>query len=313
VDSPSRPFLPESRALSNLTLSQGLDAFLLALRVQGRSPQTLDLYERSIKPLIAFLGDPPVEVVTTGDLRRYLACLGERVKPTTVGIRWRSIRAYFNWLYEEGWLKESPTARIKPPKTPKEFPNVLTPTEVRALVQTAKRRARGSPWEGYRDYCLVMVLLDTGIRRGEAQGLAVHDLSLQHQALTVTGKTGERTVFYGRRTARVLREWLGRRTLRLPGDALFCRRDGYPLEAAYVSKIVAKLAKAAGLRRIGCHTLRHTFATTFITQGGDVFALQRLLGHSSIEVTRVYVDLGHSELREAHAKASPVDRLLGGS
>ena len=126
----------------------------------------------------------------------------------------------------------------------------------------------------------------------------------------MTGETRERVVFLGRRTARVLREWLHRRTLRLPGDALFCRRDGYPLEAAYISKIVAKLARAAGIRRIGCHALRHTFATTFIQQGGDVFALQRLLGHSSIEVTRVYVNLGQRELQEAHARESPVDRWL---
>ena len=119
----------------------------------------------------------------------------------------------------------------------------------------------------------------------------------------MTGETGERVVFFGRRTARVLREWLHRRTLRLPGDALFCRRDGSPLEAAYTSKIVAKLAHAAGIRR-------HTFATTFIQQGGDVFALQRLLDHSSIEVTRVYVNLGQRELQEAHARASPVDRWL---
>lgn len=96
MSSSGDPIFTQSRGLSQSSLSQGLEAFLLALRVQGRSPQTLDLYERSVRPLIAFLGDVPVEAVTTGDLRRYLAHLGARVKPTTVGIRWRSIGAFFN-------------------------------------------------------------------------------------------------------------------------------------------------------------------------------------------------------------------------
>ncbi len=203
------------------------------------------------------------------------------------------------------------TERIRPLKPARGLPRVLSPAEVRALVQTARRWAQSS-WEGVRNYALLLVMLDTGIRRGEARAATVHDVRLAQRALTVRGKTGERVVFYGPRTARALRAWLERRTLRLPGDALFCRRDGYPLRPEAFNAICRKLADKAKVKRFGCHVLRHTFATTFIAQGGDVFALQRLLGHASLSTTRIYVTLGAQELREAHAKASPVDRLLEG-
>ncbi len=284
---------------------------MLALRVQARSPQTLELYGRACREFIAFVGDKPLQDVTPGDVRRYLARLGERVHPETVGIRWRSVRAFLNWLYEEGLLPHKVTERIRPLKPAHGLPRVLSPAEVRALVGAARRWSQQS-WEGQRNLALLLVMLDTGIRRGEARAATVHDVRLAQRALTVRGKTGERVVFYGPRTARALKAWLERRTLRLPGDALFCRRDGYPLRPEAFNAICRKLADKAKVKRFGCHVLRHTFATTFIAQGGDVFALQRLLGHASLSTTRIYVTLGAQELREAHAKASPVDRLLGG-
>ncbi|MFQ5796038.1 MAG: tyrosine-type recombinase/integrase [Candidatus Bipolaricaulia bacterium] len=135
--------------LDRLSLSQGLDAFLLSIRVEGRSPQTIDLYRRSIEPLIRFLGDSELEQITSGDLRQFIVHLQERVNPTTVGIRWRSIRAFFNWVQEEGWLVESPTSRIKSPKTPQTLPNVLSHVEVDTLMRMAKKQAKS--WHGRRN------------------------------------------------------------------------------------------------------------------------------------------------------------------
>jgi len=116
----------------------------------------------------------------------------------------------------------------------------------------------------------------------------------------------------GRSLARILREWLGQRTLSLSGEAIFGNRQGYELNRHVITRIVYQIAKAAGISEVRCspHTLRHTFATQFIRNGGDPFALQRLLGHSYIQTTMIYVHMAGTALREAHAKASPVDRLL---
>jgi integrase/recombinase XerD len=171
--------------------------------------------------------------------------------------------------------------------------------------------AEGRTW----DYIVVLTLLDCGLRAGELVNLTLKDLDLARRSLQVMGKgSREREVYFGRRLARVLREWLNRRTLQLPGDALFSTRNGDPLNRHHLIKVLHRLrdeAKISGVR-VSPHTLRHTFATSFIRNGGDPFALQRLLGHSHIETTLLYVHLVGTALREAHAKASPVDRLLGG-
>jgi site-specific recombinase XerD len=305
------PVTKEVGGISQI-LSEALDAFSLALTVSGRSRQTIELYQRSIEPLIAFLGDQPISDISPGDLRAYLAHLGEQVNRVTVGIRWRSVRAFFNWLYHEGWLHESPVKRIQAPRTPRQFPYILSDAQVQALIWTAK--AGSSSWRGYRDYTIVLTLLDCGLRVSELKGLTINDLDLAHGSLNVTGKgSRERAVYFGRRLARVLREWLARRTLSLSGDALFCSRKGYALNRHELTRIVSRLACAAGIAGVRCsaHTLRHTFATAFIRNGGDPFALQRLLGHSDISTTMVYVHMAGAALREAYAKASPVDRLLG--
>ncbi len=85
-----------------------MESYLLALHVSGHSRQTLDLYRRSIAPLVVFLRDKAIGEVSTGELRSFLAYLGAKVHNVTIGIRWRSIRAFFNWLHREGLLAESP-------------------------------------------------------------------------------------------------------------------------------------------------------------------------------------------------------------
>jgi integrase/recombinase XerD len=90
---------------------------------------------------------------------------------------------------------------------------------------------------------------------------------------------------------------------------------GYDLDPRNVQRIFQRMAAKAGITgvRVSPHTLRHTGATLFIRNGGDPFSLQRILSHSEIQTTMVYVHMTGTALRETHAKASPVDRLLGGS
>ncbi len=116
------------------------------------------------------------------------------------------------------------------------------------------------------------------MRCRELINLAVDDMDMARRSLKVLGKgSREREAFFGRKLARVLTKWIDRRTLSLPGDSLFCTRDGYPLNRHYVNHSLRRLADAAGIAGVRCspHTLRHTFATNFIRNGGDPFALQR--------------------------------------
>lgn len=301
------PFLP--RLVINL--EQAKESFLLAWQVSGRAPKTITLYRMCIDQLISFAGDQALETISTGDLRRFVAHLQSHLAPATVSIRYRAIHAFFNWLEGEGLLTENPMKRLSVPKVPRIYPYVLTSIQLESLLFQAKRSKRS--WYGLRDYTAVLTLLDTGLRVGELLALTLNDVDLIHRSFRVLGKgSKERTVYFGQRVARAIKTWLHRRTMALAGDFLFCTRSGWPLNRHNLHRTMRRLADKAGLQGIKAspHVLRHSFATEFIRNGGDPFTLQRLLGHSHIETTMVYVHMVGRTLREAHAKASPVDRIL---
>jgi len=189
-------------------------------------------------------------------------------------------------------------------------PQVLSVEEANRLLRAAKR----GKWYGTRNHAIIATFLDTGLRLSELISLNLEDVNLNAMSVRVcNGKGGkERTVFAGRTLARGLRRWTEIRPFASGIDAYFTTRDGRRLDQRNVARIIERIASRADLarRHIHPHLLRHTFATHYIKNGGDPFSLQRILGHSDIKTTMLYVNLAGVGLREAHAKASPVDRLL---
>lgn len=117
------------------------------------------------------------------------------------------------------------------------------------------------------------------------------------------------------KNAKALRRWLELRGFKPEySDALFIDRKGEPLKPRWVQQVIARLGQKAGITgvRVSPHTLRHTAATLAVKNGMDPFALQRLFGWENIQTALKYVHMAGTALREAHAKASPVDRLLEG-
>ena len=195
------------------------------------------------------------------------------------------------------------------PKAPVVYPEVLTAAEIGRFL----RAARTGTWYGVRNHAILATFCDTGIRLGELIALDVEDVDLGSPSIRVRGKgSKERRAYMGRTLARAFRKWMEVHPFSVGGEACFCTRDGRRLDKRNVARIIERAAARAGLcsRRVHPHLLRHTFATHFIKNGGDPFSLQRLLGHSDIKTTMVYVNLAGVDLEEAHAKASPVDRLL---
>ncbi len=294
------------------TLSEALEAFRLQGRIEGKSPKTLEVYEVAFRDLIAFVGDVPLTALRPGAVRRWLAHkLDQGYAKATISLRLRALKACFNWLHREGLLAENPFAAIKPPKTPKQYPKVLSEPEVLALLRTAK--AQASTWVGKRNWAMLLTFLDAMLRLKELIDLELSDINLQARSLRVRHGKGakERYVYMGRRLTKAMRDWLAVRG-HVPGsDWVFISRSGERLDPRNVQRILERLGRKAGVK-VSPHMLRHTGATLFIRNGGDPFSLQRLLGHADIQTTMIYVHMAGSALREAHAKASPVDRLLGG-
>ena len=195
------------------------------------------------------------------------------------------------------------------------MPKLVMPSFTEEEMQRLLRAARGKGSVRQRNHTMILVFLDTGIRVSELTGLQMHDLHLAEGYFKVFGKgRKERIVPMGRTCRLALSRYVHK--LR-PQPALatignvFLTRDGRALKASYVYKIVADACERAGIqgKRKGPHTCRHTFAHHFLMNGGDLLTLQRILGHSSLEVVKLYVSLDTSDLLSQQTKYSPIDTL----
>lgn len=234
------------------------------------------------------------------------------MRPASVNAYFRILRALLNWTNREGLLDDKPLTNVPTPRIPECHIEPFSADQQQQLLDGARRR--GSP---ERDVAVIKLLLDSGIRVSELCGLNIGHLDEEDSSLLVTGKGNkERRVYIGRQSRTAIAKYLN--DLR-PGherdDPLFVSEGGNTVDERLtrsgVWHIVAKAARAAGIQgvRASPHTLRHTFAITFLRNGGSVLALQELLGHEDLETVRIYIKLAACDLQQAHRAASPVDRL----
>jgi site-specific recombinase XerD len=166
---------------------------------------------------------------------------------------------------------------------------------------------------GVRDRAILLLLLDCGLRVSEAAGLRLGDLR-PDGTLKVRGKgSKERIVPVGGTARTAIVRYIGQRGAGAPDEALFLGRRG-PLDGRGMQQVMKRLKLRAGITgRCSPHSLRHTFARSYLVNGGDMFSLQRILGHTTLDMVKRYVALAELEIvRRLHAAASPADRLLIG-
>lgn len=303
--------------LDELSLADVIFEYLSALKVAGRSQKTITWYAEMLWEFARFLerdgARATVGQVAPLQVRGWLLALQSRpsrtLAPSSMAARVRTLKAFGTWIASEFELPASPVRAVPVPRVPELLVPSLREPDVLALLRTLDEVSQ----QPERDRAIVLLLLDTGLRLSEAAGLRVGDVDLIEGRCRVMGKGGrERVVPVGRKTRRALRHCLAGRGHLRPDDALFVGRGRRPLHPRGIQQVLRRLSGRTMLSaRCSPHVLRHTFARTFLANGGDVFSLQRILGHSpsSLQVTRRYVDLLDDDLRAVHREASPVDRL----
>ena len=308
-------------------LAQG---YALCAKTEGKSQNSINIVVNSVRYFESFLYPNglvlDVNEIGPGEIRAFILFLQQQkcfsrhpfnhvqdknLSGHTVNCYLRSIRAFFPWLVSEGVIAENPFDKVKIPRSPRKVISTFSEHQILQLLKAIDI----SSAEGHRDYAIILTLLDTGLRVSELCSLRLSDLWLEDGILKVMGKGNkERLIPIGKLVQRILWRYITwhRPEPAIPNsDFLFLTNDGRPLSKDRVEKIMARFGKKAGLKGVRCspHTLRHTAAITFLRNGGDVFSLQRMLGHSSLEMTRRYCEVADTDLKKAHITASPVDNL----
>ncbi|HPF15374.1 MAG TPA: tyrosine-type recombinase/integrase, partial [Planctomycetota bacterium] len=218
-----------------------------------------------------------------------------------------SLRMLLRFAQAEGWITQSPLALLPQPKRSELLPDGLSPDEVEALLAAPT----GSDWRAQRDRALLEVLYATGARISEALGLTTDSLHPELASLRLHGKGDKmRMVPLGAQARSALEAWLQRgRRQRLkgrPSQIVFLGQGLAPLTRGSAWRIIRRYAALAGIQaQISPHTLRHSFATHMIEAGGDLRAVQEMLGHVSIRTTEVYTHLDSEHVRSVHRLYHP--------
>lgn len=229
----------------------------------------------------------------------------------TINCYLRSLRIFYSWLVSEEILEVNPFNSVKIPRPPVKVIPTFSGSQVEQLLKAINKNTA----TGYRDFAIILTLLDTGIRISELCSLKMERLWLEDGIAKVIGKGNkERMIPIGKHLQRILWHYIDRcrpKPATAAYDSVFLTQDGRPVTRRHAHKMITEYGNKAKLVGIRCspHTLRHTAAISFLRNGGDVFSLQRMLGHANLEMTRRYCELAAIDIKRAHNMASPVDNL----
>lgn len=295
-----------------MIISEAISEFITYQRVCGNSPATVDFYSIVLRLFREFTGDVDVDELTLQLCNEYSISLSDvGISSVTKQSYIRGLRAFLNWLYDNEYIDIDLCARFKLPRAQRTQPDVLTDDEIRRLFFSFS----GNDWRTSRNRLMVALMIDSGLRRHEVVSLELGRIHVSERYLFVTGKGNkDRYVPLADFTISCLKDYLHKTRFATPRKFLFIQEspDGIgfvPITDNTVKQLFYKLKERTGIERLHPHLLRHTFATRYYMNGGNVYTLQSILGHTSLEMTKRYVSLAHSMMMADFAKFSPLNNL----
>lgn len=308
--------------------------------IKGQSPRTISEYYLDLRMFLRFIrlmrNDMPlntpledipikdidlkfIETITTSEIFDFLSYLANDrainpdspapdygIEPPARARKLSAIKSFYKYLtVRTKQLTENPVADLEYPKLRKSLPKYLTFSQSSALLQAVSGQNQK------RDYAILMLFLNCGIRRSELVGLNLSDV--YEDRIRVLGKGNkERFVYFGSACRKAIDAYLPVRHKQVLSDnrALFGSRDSNRISVTAVHRLVKKALLQAGLdaTQYSAHKLRHTAATMMLSGGVDVKTVQEVLGHENLNTTQIYTHIENTELKIA-AEANPLSKL----
>jgi len=241
-------------------------------------------------------------------LREYVSGLKENHSAGGVNHHIKVLKILFKFMIEEAVITENPSKKITMIKTDQVVIATFSNNQVTAMLEITKHQM---DFPGIRNYALITLLYDTGCRISELLNLKINDIQLEEKILTVRGKGGKRRVVpFEDRSLISLVKYLNKRNKLFGREGvLFLTKFGDPLTLRMTDKIIERIGNKAKVEnvRLSAHTFRHTFAKNWLMNGGDIFSLQKILGHKTLDMVKNYVNITFRDIQSQHSKFSPGD------
>ncbi|MEQ6391237.1 tyrosine-type recombinase/integrase [Bacillaceae bacterium S4-13-58] len=296
------------------------NVFMKAKQLEGLSERTLKDHQSPFKYFDSYREENFPSLILGKDISKevirdyiFYMSITKGLSPVTVNIRLRSLKCFFKFLYDENHIPINPTERIKLMKTPEDTIPAFSKEQITQILLQPDQQS----YAGFRDYVLMMTFLDTGIRCKEVLGLETMHFNEMNKTITIPAYLAknrkERTLPLSSKTTKLFKTLTQEtRALEEREDFIFLSNYGSQLDGSGIRERIRIYGKKAGITnvRVSPHTFRHTFTKFYILNGGDPFTLQRILGHSTMNMVRKYVQMNGEDIQFQHTQFSPIHHLL---
>lgn len=291
--------------------------FMVEKTLEGLSPRTLSDHETHLKNFVDYVAleyrSNLNRVALDRDIfRNYVSYMMQerKYKPATINVRLRPLKCYLKWLFNEGKIGENLSIKIKLVKTLEDEIKPLSDADVKLMLKMPDKTS----YAGFRDYCIMVLMLDNGIRVNETVNIKLDDIDLKLGLITIRAETAKtrisRQIPISKKTINLLKELIDINKAN-DVDYLFPTNAGDKANPKQIIQNFTRYGKKAGIKvRCTPHVWRHTFAVNAVKADMDVFTLQRIMGHRTLSTTRGYIQLEKSDLIEKHQRGNMVDKYI---
>ncbi|VAW00628.1 Site-specific tyrosine recombinase XerC [hydrothermal vent metagenome] len=296
--------------------SEVLQAWLAAQKaLRDAADNTIEAYRRDVADFLAFMtahkgglqGLTPLAQISQTDMRSWMAeARGRDLSPRSLARKLSAVKSFYRWLSEREGFEPTAVLATRAPKFQRKLPRPLSPDAAKDVIETVDYQT-DTPWIAARDQAVITLLYGCGLRISEALSLEGRDLPIS-DILRITGKGGKERivpVIAPVRTAIAQYARLCPHDLS-PSRPLFRGVRGRRLNPRMVQKVVERVRLQLGLPASATpHAMRHSFATHLLNAGGDLRAIQELLGHASLSTTQAYTAVDTARLMEVYTQTHP--------
>jgi integrase/recombinase XerD len=303
-----------------LTFQKAVEGFLLTLHAEGYSTSTIQIYKWGLSKFGEMVPENISGIRKEDLLKVFASARDSGLKPASLQNIWIPMRSFFEWTHKEFNLPR-PDTDIPCPKAEAPTISPFNDPEIRRLLSACNYTERATSLNrkafrmkrptADRDKAIILTLLDTGVRVSELARLIIQDINLESGEIQIRPfgsglKSKPRAVYIGKLSRSTLWRYLAGKQLE-QNDYLFTTTNGYPMNRTSIRQLLVRIGEKAEINNVYPHRFRHTFAIQYLRNGGDIFTLQRILGHSSLEMVKRYLAIAKADCETAHRKASPVD------